>query len=189
MNRGINFSRSNSTRFIKNLASHNGVTFTKNGEIEIWSHKDNAQKGFANFMSTMLSIVRWEHDQQGINTDISLLIDEVAMCFKAAFPQKEQLDSPDFIGISGHKYKFDFIHGNDAVITISSHPNSVAAALKKLIDINQLPENSSVNPLVVLDDRSDKLLASNQAKIQTAASRVLNLTTLYEKAGFHQQQH
>ncbi|MHB1236379.1 MAG: DUF1828 domain-containing protein [Gallionella sp.] len=180
--RGVSINDAKGAKFMKKIAEQNGSTFNENGEIESWANQDNASEVFAKYMGVMLGLVRWEHDQIGVATDTSLLIEEVSMCFRAAYPDKKQTPSPEYIGISGHKYKFDFIHGDDAVLAISTHHASVASALKKLIDLNQLAENITLSPLVVIDDRYDKEEADNQTKVLAAAARVLPLTSLESKA-------
>lgn len=180
--RGVSINDTKGAKFMKKIAEQNGSTLTENGELESWANQDNAGEAFAKYMGTMLNLVRWEHEQIGVATDTSLLIEEVSMCFKAAYPDKEQTPSPEYAGISGHKYKFDFIHGDDAVLAISAHHASVASALKKLIDLNQLSENNSLSPLVVIDDRYNKQEADNQTKVLTAVSRVLPMTNLELKA-------
>ena len=180
--RGVKFSDAKNAKFMKKIAEQNGSIFNDDGEIESWANQDNASEAFAKYMSAMLGLVRWEHDQIGIATDTSLLIEEVSMCFKAAYPDKIQTPSPEYLGISGHKYKFDFIHGDDAVIAISTHHSAIASALKKLIDLNQLTANSILSPLVVIDDRYDKEEADNQTRVLAAAARVLPMSTLEAQA-------
>lgn len=180
--RGISINDAKSAKFLKKIAEQNGSVFNDDGEIESWANQDNASEAFASYMCAMLGLVRWENEQIGVATDVSLLIEEVSMCFKAAYPGKNQIPSPEYTGISGHKYKFDFIHGNDAVLAISTHHASVASALKKLIDLNQMSDNNSLSPLVVIDDRYNKEEADNQAKVLTSIARVLSMTVLESKA-------
>jgi len=187
--RGVSINDAKGAKFMKKIAEQNGSTFNENGEIESWANQDNASEAFAKYMGVMLGLVRWEHDQIGVATDTSLLIEEVSMCFRAAYPDKKQTPSPEYIGISGHKYKFDFIHGDDAVLAISTHHASVASALKKLIDLNQLAENITLSPLVVIDDRYDKEEADNQTKVLAAAARVLPMTSLESKANIKSTTH
>jgi hypothetical protein len=187
--RGVSINDAKGAKFLKKIAEQNGSTFNENGEIEAWASQDNPSEAFAKYMGVMLGLVRWEHDQIGIATDTSLLIEEVSMCFRAAYPDKIQIPSPEYTGISGHKYRFDFIHGDDAVLAISTHHASVASALKKLIDLNQLAENSTLTPLVVIDDRYDKKEADNQAKVLAATARVLAMTTLESKANIRLAEH
>jgi Domain of unknown function DUF1828 len=187
--RGVSINDAKGAKFVKKIAEQNGSTFNENGEIESWANQDNASEAFAKYMGVMLGLVRWEHDQIGVATDTSLLIEEVSMYFRAAYPDKIQTPSPEYIGISGHRYKFDFIHGDDAVLAISTHHASVASALKKLIDLNQLAENNTLSPLVVIDDRYDKEEADNQTKVLAAAARVLPMTSLESKVNIRSISH
>lgn len=180
--RGIKFTKSSSAKFLKNIATENGASVNSEWEIESWATGEFAAQAFEKYLSTMIHIVHWEHKQIGVSTDLSLFLDEVSMCFKSAFPNEVQTKSEEYVGISGHKYRFDFIHGNRAVLAVNTHHASVAGALKKLIDLKQISENLSLSTLVVIDDRYDKQAADNESKVLTAVSSVLPMSVLESKA-------
>lgn len=182
LGRGVNVKSAGKAKFLKTLSDRHGAKLNSEGEIEAYASYANASGAFANYMSTMLAIVRWENDQQGIASDIDLLVEEVSMYFRAAYPDQSQTVSPEYLGISGHVYKFDFIHGDKAVMAITPHHASVSSAIKKIVDLNQKTENDSLNTLIVIDDRHDPIAASNETKILTAISNVLPMTELEKKA-------
>lgn len=180
--RGVNFKSASKIKVLKSLAERSGATFNADGEIEAYANHANASIAFAKYMSAMLGVVRWEHDQQGVASDVDLLVDEVSMYFKAAYPDQTQSMSPNYTGISGHIYKFDFIHGEKAVIVVTTHHASISSAIKKLVDLNQMPENGNLDTLIVIDDRRDPDIARNETKILTAISKVLPMSELEKKA-------
>ena len=130
----------------------------------------------------MLNIVRWETDQQGISTSIDLFVDEVSMCFKAAYPNQVQIPSPEYVGISGHTYRFDFIHGDAAVLAVTPHHASISSAIKKLVDLNQVSGNNGLKTLIVIEDRLEPKAANNETKVLTAISNVMPMTKLEQLA-------
>ena len=117
MGRGVDLSAPGKIKFLKTIAEKNGTVINTSGEIEVYESEINASNAFAKYLSTLLNIVKWETDQQGISTDVDTFVEEVRMYFQAAYPSQIQLPSPEYVGISGHVYKFDFIHGDSAVFS------------------------------------------------------------------------
>lgn len=187
--RGMTFSNGRNGKFLKNIADDHGAAVNSNWEIEAWATKENAGQAFEKYLSTMISIVRWEYKQIGVDTDMSLLLDEVSMCLKSAYPDEKQTPSEEYIGVSGHKYKFDFIHGNKAILAITAHHASVSSALKQIVDLNQVSSNARLSTLIVIDDRYDKKSADNQTKILTAVTEVMPMSVLESKARIVKSMH
>lgn len=185
LGRGLSLDNGRKTKFIKTVAQHNGVSFNDDGELEVWAPESQASAAFAKYMAAVLGLVGWEREQQGISTDISLFIEEVAMCLKAWKPHDELIESPEYTGISGHAYRFDFKHGSDIVIAISPHPLSVSAALKKMVDVISAPANQGMSLTVVLDDRSQPDQAKSEGAVLGAVAGVLMMTKLEQLANAH----
>jgi len=180
--RGVDVKSRRNIGFLTKIASSYGVDFTANGDLQILSPADDFSNSFASFIGALLEIITWEKGQEGVNTDMDLFIQEVALYFKSAYPNEQQSPSPEFTGISGHKYSFDFIHGNKAVLAVSPHPNSVSSALKKIIDVIQTNQLGKLHATVVLDDRKDRNAANNEAKLLSVASDVIIFSSLATKA-------
>lgn len=180
--RGISFNKTIKANFLKKAAEESGASVNNDWEIEAWAPLEKSSQAFEKYISTLFALVKWEGKQIGIHTDIDLLINEVALCFKAAYPKEIHAKSQEFTGISGHKYKFDFIHGSKAVLVVTTHHASVSSALKKLVDLNQVSRNNDFSPLIVIDDRLDKEAANNESKVLTAVADVMPFTTLEKKS-------
>ena len=178
---GMDFNLSKKLAFIKNAIELYGVSLSTSGEIEIYVDNTNAKEAFSKFIYAMFAITSWELENEGKNIDGSILVSEVAMYFKAAYPTEAQTPSEEFIGISGHKYKFDFIHGDKAVLAITPHHSSVAAAIKKIVDLS-LKDDNKIKPFVVIDDRTNKIGAENEMKIISALSPVIAFSKLENRA-------
>jgi len=187
--RGVNLDDNRKTRFIKSLAEPVGVTLSDMGELEIWANAKDSPSAFAKYISAMLALVRWEHDQIGVGTDMTLFIGEVAFCLRALKPGAELIEEPEYRGISGHVYKLDFNFDGSAVIAISTHPNSVSSAAKKLLDIRGAEENSGLKVLVVIDDRPDEEGAKNEGRILDSVANVWMMSRLEKQAGLARLAH
>lgn len=183
MGRGIRFDHGRKTKFIRNIASNNGATLNDDGEIEVWANNSDTGKGFAKYMATLLGLVAWEQDQKGVSQDASLLIEEVALCLLAWKKDSSFTRSPEYKGISGHTYKLDFNLDGEAIVAISPHPQSVSAALKKIVDIISAPPNQGMPVKVVLDDRHAPEAAKNEGLVLGAVSDVLMMSKLEALAG------
>ena len=181
---GMDFTQSKKLAFITNAIEPYGVSLSASGEIEIYVDITNPKEAFSKFVYAMFAITSWELENDGKNIDGSILVSEVAMFFRAAYPSDAQVPSEEFVGISGHKYKFDFIHGDKAVLAITPHTSSVAAAIKKIIDLS-LKDDNKIKPFVVIDDRTNKIGAENEMKIISAISPVMAFSKLEVKANIN----
>jgi Domain of unknown function DUF1828 len=182
MGRGVDLSVPGKIKFLKTIAEKNGAVVNISGEIEVYESENNASNAFAKYLSTLLNVVAWETEQQGVSTEIDTFVEEVSMYFKAAYPSQIQSPSPEYVGISGHKYKFDFIHGDSAVLAVTPHHASISSAIKKLVDLNQVSVNNNLNTLIVIEDRHDSKAADNETKVLTAISKVLPMSVLEKQA-------
>jgi hypothetical protein len=182
LGRGVSLDDYRKTRSIKNLAELNGVSLTELGELEIWARQEDAPTAFAKYMTTMLALSSWEADQSGVSTDVSLFLDEVAMClkaWKAAIPLR---DGQEFIGVSGHVYKMDYEFDGGAVLAIGTHPATVSSTAKKLLDIRAASQNDDLKILLIIDDRRDADAAKSEGLILDSLSNVMMMTQLQRRA-------
>lgn len=181
LSRGINFDSAHKTRFIKNAADNYGLRFTDDGDVEIWSNLDEAPSAFNRYLQALLKITNWEHEHRGAATDVSLLIEEVEFCLRAWKPSAILAKHPEYTGISNQKYTLDFKLDEIGILTVSTHPQAVSTAIKKLLDIKAgSPKNIDI--LVIIDDRFDKETASRESLIIQSVANVLTFTRLEKNA-------
>lgn len=64
MGRGVPLDEKGDTDFIRELIAHTGATLNKSGEIEAWASASEAPQAFARYLSAVLTMVRWEHEQE-----------------------------------------------------------------------------------------------------------------------------
>jgi hypothetical protein len=181
--RGLPMDDQRKTKFLRNITEPNQVLLSEMGELEIWADSDNAPAAFARYIGALLSLIRWESDQIGVATDMSLLVSEVALCLKTLKPSAELIEGPEYVGISGHKYKLDFNFDGEAVLAISTHHAAVSSAAKKLLDIRSAAQNERLKVLVVIDDRLDAESARKDGLILDAVASVWMMTRLEKQAG------
>lgn len=183
LGRGVRLDGARQTRFIKTIADSHGVSFTEQGELEIWTSSLTASVAFASFTSTLVGLIEWEKGQIGVASDLSLLISEVALCLQAWKPVAKLTNNPAYTGISGHVYKLDFDFDGQGVIAITPHHAAVSSAIKKLVDILSAPNNQKMKIMVVIDDRQDPVGAAKESLILDAVSNVMSMTALEKQAG------
>lgn len=182
LGRGVLLDDHRKTRFLKNLAEPNGVSLTDMGELEIWAKDEDAPAAFAKYMSTMLALSHWEREQDGVATDASLFLDEVAMCLRAWKSSALIDDGQEYVGISGHAYKMDLQFDGNPVIAIGTHPATVGATAKKLLDIRAATGNEKLRILLIIDDRRDANAAKSEGLILDSLSNVMMMTQLQRNA-------
>ena len=174
--RGVRLQDNRNLRAIKNIAEPQGLELNTDGELEVWTDVVSAPAAFAKFMSTLLAVTSWERGLVGVSTDITLFLDEVEMCLRNWRPTAHISETPVFSGITGTKYKLDFLVDEDAVVAVAAHPNSVSAAAKKLLDIRASNENENLKIIIVLDDRMDAETAHRDGLILDSLGNVMMMS-------------
>lgn len=176
--RGVRIDNKKHAMFLTNTANKHGAEFTEQGEIEVWSPIAQAHQAFAKYINTLMSLVSWEREQRGSNSDMTLFVEEVAMALRAWKPDaKIDLDQP-IRGISGKTYKIDFLVDGQPMAVTGVHAISIGSMLHKLIDIKGLHENKDAEFTIVIDDRADPEGAKREALIMQTVGTVLPFTSL-----------
>ncbi|MRW87664.1 DUF1828 domain-containing protein [Pseudoduganella sp. FT26W] len=184
LRRGVSLDDHRKTKFIKSIADPHHVSLNESGELEIWSTEEGAPAAFAHYVSAMLGLSKWESEQVGVSTDLSLFLDEVEVCLRAWKPKSVIGDSPEYKGISGHVYKLHFSLDDDAVLAVNPRHASVSSAAKKLLDIRAVDQYKGLKIIVVMDDRHDRQSARNEARVLDVVGSVIMMSALERQAGF-----
>jgi hypothetical protein len=66
MGRGVPLDEEGDTDFIRELIAPTGASLNKKGEIEAWANASDAPEAFARYLSAVLTMVRWEHEQESL---------------------------------------------------------------------------------------------------------------------------
>ena len=130
----------------------------------------------------MLQLCRWEKDEEGVSTDLTLLVDEVASALRAWKPEALIDLGPTFTGISGKAHKLDFLFDGIGVAVASPHPASASAVLRRLVDIHAAHANEALPLMVVIDDRANPDGAKKEALILQNIATVWPLGALERQA-------
>jgi hypothetical protein len=133
----------------------------------------------------MMSLAKWESEQVGVSTDISLFLDEVALCLRAWRPNANISYGPEYTGISGHVYKLDFSVDNEVVIAITPHHASVGSAAKKLLDIRGVRAYEHLTVIVVMDDRHEPESAKREGRVLDSVGNVMMMSALERQASLN----
>lgn len=183
LGRGISLDDHRKTKFIKSISQPYQVNLNDSGEIEIWATEAEARYAFARYMSTLISLAKWESEQAGVSTDLSLFLDEVAVCLRSWRPNARITDGPEYKGISGHRYRFHFGVDDEAVLAVNPRHASMSAAAKRLLDIRAVDEYKALKILIIMDDRQDKDAARNEARVLNLVGNVMMMSALEHQAG------
>lgn len=169
------------TRFIKGAIAPYGLSLNDANVIEIWANQAQSKAAFAKYMSGLLAVVGWEHDNKGVGIDSSYFVEEVALCL-SAWKQGHSINtSPSFMGMSKTEHKLDFEVDGEAIIAIRPHPYSVGNALRKMVDIAGLSPDMKFR--IIIDDRHDAEAAKTQGIILSSMATIMPMNRLIEASG------
>lgn len=176
--RGMKLDSMREGKFLANAAQRNGASYTDDWILETIATPSNVQQAFANYLAAALAICAWERENEGANTDMVLLVDEVAMAYRAIYPDAEISRNPGFKGVSGKTVNLDLLVNGVGIAVTSTHHSAINAALHKIVDISQSTQNSGRKLRFVIDDREDPEKAKSEAFILQAAAEVQLLSNL-----------
>lgn len=165
---------------LKNSVEELGVTFNL-GEFEIWADKKNAKAAFSQFLSAALRISEIEKQKVDFKTEESSLLEEVGTLLRTWKQSTSFQENVEYIGMTGKKYKIEFVDDKYAYVIALPHPTSVNAVLSKVLDIQNRSGNTNFKPYVVLEDRIDKG-AAREAMILATLCTVMTVTNLQKNA-------
>lgn len=181
--RGMRLQDARAGKFLSKAAIDNGAAYTSDWILEALAPTpQQAPRAFASYVAAMLSICAWERDNEGATTDMVLLVNEVAMAYRALRPQADIEPSPSFTGISGKVVQLDLLVDGVGIAVTSTHHAAVNAALHKVVDISQSTQNAGLKLRFVIDDRIDATKARSEANILQAAAEVQLLSNLERTA-------
>ncbi|HCQ48844.1 MAG TPA: hypothetical protein DIW53_19600 [Achromobacter sp.] len=175
---GLQLDDKRKTKFLRKTAEPHGVRLTDEGVLEVWAIDGHAPTAFAKYMSALLAIVEWERANSDLDTDLTMFIEEVGMCLRSWLPTSKIVALPTYSGITRQSYALDFAVDGQPFIASGSHPNTVSAAIKKILDIKSLPENSDLSFTVVVDDRTHPDVLNKDGMVLQAVAKVLPFTSL-----------
>lgn len=178
LGRGARIENKKHASFLAGIANKHSAAFSDQGEIESWSSQKDASQAFSSFMCTMLAVASWEKEQGGQDTDTSIFVEEVALALRAWKPSASITTDPEFDGVSGKRYKLDFLLDGQPVAVTGAHANSVSALLHRLLDIHGKPTNDGFRPMVIIDDRADPAAAKRESSIIQNISTVMQFSDI-----------
>lgn len=188
MGLGIHFSDKRKLRFIKNAIEPIGASLTDEGIIEVSKPVNEAKMAFATYLEAMYAIVAWEKGQTS-DIDLSYFIEEVEMYLRAWKTGSEVIIQPKYKGITGHEYTVNFSVQGQAYIVATYHPNSISAALKKLVDIRSAEQNQSLQVTTIIDDRDATESQRKDSMVLQTVGNVLDFSQLKSLAKASQTAH
>lgn len=140
------------TTFLSNIADSHGLTLTDSGVLQGSAHKKEAPELFAKYIAAIFAITQWE--KEFLNNDQSTLelIAKVEFALKAWRPNAKITKKPVYKGSSNKDYEFTFEQNNEGILVISSSPQAINAATRKLLDVSSSRKNNTIKTRVIIDD-------------------------------------
>lgn len=168
------------TTFIKMALSPYGLNF-ENNQISVWGNINNAKQVFARYLSGLLAVSNLGIPDRPANDKMLQLINEVALLLPSWKPEANIVIEPEYQGLSKSKYKIDFQVDQEAVVVATPNPNSIGAALRKMVDI--AGRHKTIQFRVVLEDRfSTKEQFNTQGTILSTMATVMSFSNLKAEA-------
>lgn len=159
-----------STTFLKNIARTHGLELSEYGVLEGYANKNSAPELFARYVTALLSIVQWEKEYLANDKNALDLIAKVEHALVSWRPGSKVIKNPTFKGISNKDYEFTFSQANEGILVISSSPQSINAATRKLLDVSAVMEATDMKTRVIIDD--GQLDAETKEQNHSILSRV-----------------
>lgn len=180
--RGLRLHDARNTKFLKRIAQTCQVTFTEDWGFEVAAPWGEAAAAYARLQRALLAAADWESDTQGTNLDASLFLDQVAEALQAAAPHVPLERDVDVAGITQQHYRFDFRQGATCYLAVQPRTRSSGTALRKLLDVKNLPSNAALDLRVVLEDQSDPEAAHRESMLLAIVAQVETLSSLQAQA-------
>lgn len=182
-NSGIHLNHKRNLTPLKAIAENHGVALSDDGVFELLCNKDNASRGFASLVATILGVADWERKQVGVSQDNSWFVEEVAMYLRAWKNDTPLLPKPTAKGFSGRTLEFDFQFGDQYIDAILPHANSTGAELRKAVDLNTGPLGTKNGLLLIVEDRKSPVSAKQEIEILSRVATTWPMSQLIAASG------
>lgn len=180
--RGVSMRDARRTRFLREIAERFDVNCSDDLELEVWATAGTAAQAYARLVSALLAVVEWERASDGTDLETAALLDEVATLLARTAPDEELARDVMLTGISKQQHRMDFRLGRQIVVAVRPHHLSVSSAIRRLLDVKNLPSNAQYEWRVILDDRTDPEGADKEGAVLGTVARVTMFRALQNLA-------
>lgn len=156
----------NPKRVLKAIAKPLGLEVTSDNRLAVTVDNGQSGDGFGLLLQGYAEAIAWEREHDAPH-DTSALIQEVYGLLAMAYPNSEIGPGREIKGVTGKQYATDLTMDETAVFVVGPHFSSVAAYIRKLLDIVTSPENADLARVVMLDDRGDKNVDKDEKLLST----------------------
>lgn len=178
MGRGLKLADGRSAKFLQNIADRHGLKLTEKLELEAACQRQEAPRVFAQFLGALIDVTAWEREQEQADSVTEHLIEEVAIALMKWRPTEELVQGARLKGVTKQSYEVDFLQGNEVVLVVTPHHSSVSSAVRKLLDLQNLPGNEQYKFRVVLEDRKDVKAAQREGMVLSTVAHVTMMQSL-----------
>lgn len=181
--RGVALGDARKAKFLKAIAEAHSVQLDDELCFEVASGPQDAPEAFQRLQRALLAVAAWEQEHENSDVDTALLLDEVAQALTLANPAVLVERDVELVGITKVPMRFDLRQGGEYVLAIGPRAQSASGAIRKLLDVRNLPANAALSFRVVIDDRKDKASADREGLVVSTVATVELLSALQARAG------
>jgi hypothetical protein len=160
-----------------------------NGEMHAWSKPESLGFSLQRYLGAMFAAAQWQFDNLGRSADDQPVMEEAELYLRALHPHSQVSRNAKLSAVSGAKQNFPLKVDEVFFDSMSLHPASTAATVKKLFDVRNVRANLEVKITVIVDDRQVDQRTKGDLNMVSILAHVQSFTALRNSAAKVLHQH
>jgi hypothetical protein len=153
-----------------------------NGEVQVWSKPEALGYALQRYLGAMFSAAQWQFENLGKQADEQPVMEEAELYLRALHPHSQISRNAKLSAVSGSKQNFPLKVDDVFFDSMSLHPASTAATVKKLFDVRNVRSNLEVQITMIVDDRQVDQKAKGDLNMVSILAHVQSFTALRDSA-------
>ncbi len=158
-------------------------------ELQVWSKPEALAFTLQRYLGAMFAAAQWQLDNLGGVTDEQPFMEEAEFYLRALHPHALISRNVKLAAVSGAKQNFPLKVDDTYFDSMSLHPASTAATVKKLFDVRNIRANLDVQITMIIDDRDDDQKTKGDLNMVSILAHVQSFTALRASAEKTVRQH
>ena len=151
-------------------------------ELQVWSKPQALAFSLQRYLGAMFAAAQWQFDNLGKAADEHPVMDEAELYLRALHPHSMISRNVKLSAVSGSKQNFPLKVDGTYFDSMSLHPASTAATVKKLFDVRNIRANLEVQITMIVDDRDDDQKPKGDLNLVSILAHVQSFTALRDAA-------
>lgn len=160
-----------------------------NGEMQLWSRPEALAYSLQRYLGAMFSAAQWQLENLGKVAEEHPVMEEAELYLRALHPHSQISRNAKLSAVSGAKQNFPLKVDDVFFDSMSLHPASTAATVKKLFDVRNVRANLEVQITMIVDDRQVDQKAKGDLNMVSILAHVQSFTALRDSAAKVLRQH